>query len=206
MIRKLYNYLLVVISKFFNFMMLSYSSEENYLDYYDIHIDDGYSEIKNEVDLILKRDLSFPKEVLEQQERIWLSFVYINKLSYDVKKDILDYVKTAYNLNGWWSKNNVKNSQNYFEYELTIEFFSPQELSEILKRKTEYKYVLEMVHVTEEDEHPYEPIAKTPPTYTPKREEKTWDGEWYKKNKEFKSKKEKFLKSKDEWIHVPKKR
>lgn len=198
MIKELYNFLLELISIFF--AMLSYSCEENYLDYYNISIDDGYLRIKNDIDLILERDLSFPREVLEQQERIWLSFVFINKLSYDVKKDILDYIKTAYNLNGWWSKNNIKNNQGNFDYELTIELFSPKELSEILKRKVEYKYVLELIHVTEEEE----PETKPPPIT--KREEKTWNGEWYKKNKDFKSKKEEFLKSKDEWKHVPKKR
>lgn len=244
MIKSIYNFFIFVFTKFIEYMISieSYAdSEENFLDYYKENEvilvndqDDDYGEflfLKEEIDFVLNRELSFEKDILEQQERTWLHFTHNDKIPFIIKKNILEYIKRNYNLNSWWSKNNIKNEEGNYDYELTVEFFSPDDLREILRKKSEneFKFVLEMTHVEEdEDESSYFNASastnastddnKNVVSYRPNinitekqynKKEKTWDGEWYKKNKDFKAKKEEFLKKetpKDDWMVVSKKK
>jgi len=204
MIKRIVDFFLNIITKFIEWMISTRDIEE----YVQNEIDENeheFQELTGEIIRILNFDLSFEREVLENQERIWMKFIKDNKIPFCVKKNILNFIKSEYNLNSKWSING-KPYGDKFEYELLIEFFSPDELRKIQEKKllNTPKINLEFTVLPPSPEENLEEYIPNYETLEPqyhqkdkkdKKDKKEWNGDWYKDKKEFKAhKKEDFSK------------
>jgi thiol:disulfide interchange protein len=155
--------------------------------------EENYQKIIDTIASALEFELSFDESILEQQERTWLSFKQKEKLTIQDLKGILNFIKKFYNLNGWW-KINHENEEEYI-YELTVEFFSPEELREVLKRKSENEIKINLVMTRiEDDGEEYPPPRDYNEQPSLKNSSNGWNDAWYKSNKNFKIKDERVAK------------
>jgi hypothetical protein len=152
--------------------------------------EDNYQKIIDEIARSLDFELSFDESILEQQERTWLTFSQKEKLTIRELKGILEFVKKTYDLNGWWKIDRINEE---YVYELTVEFFSPEQLRDVLKRKSENEVKINLVMTRIEEDEEYHPPPQNNDHNEKPSKSSGWNDDWYKSNKNYKPKK-------DDWV------